>query len=173
MNRSQRKYACYLIALLVGGYFFSILLSKSNQINSTDIRIDLILDTNKLEGSVVSKNTNGNDNNVNHMNSIIDGETIKALTRLGKKQKPQVCKIPVLNPFHPDITKFGEYSPKKAHCTYKLFSDVTDDGVLVIKGDVKNEVKTAQFAYIVRVTRDLERLTEMMVFFDDNKRGNL
>ena len=107
------------------------------------------------------------------MSSMIDGETIKQQTRLGTKQKPQVCKIPVLNPFHPDITKFREYTPNKPHCTYKFFSDVTDDGVLVIKGDVKNEVKTAQFSYIVRVTKDSERLTEMTVFFDENKRGNL
>lgn len=85
--------------------------------------------------------------------------------------EPQVCNIPLLDPFHPDIMKFRKSNHKKPICTYQTFSDVTDEGLLIIKAPFKPKVKKARYAYIIQISPSKSRLDKMITFFDKNKQG--
>lgn len=166
-----QKRNVYYVVLIIFGLFllnFEILRRRSNgTINLSDAQIDLIIvDTpdNIHDDHTATKSTG---EVVDKSNKDIDSQTASRL----HTKKPQVCNIPVLNPFHPDITKFGEYSPKKPHCTYQWFTDITDDGILMVRDEVKDRVKTGLFAYIQRVTKDSQSVTEMNLFYDSDKKG--
>lgn len=172
-----QKQHVYLVVLLVGAYLLlrEIVKRRSydENIDLSEVQIDVILETTNKQGDSSNTNKDGvvNPNKVEaKTNKDIDA-TIITTSSPRTTKKRQVCKIPVLNPFHPDITKFGRYSPKKPHCTYQWFSDVTDDGILMIRDEVKDRVKTAQFGYIQRVNKDWERISKMNLFYDQDKKG--
>jgi len=75
-----------------------------------------------------------------------------------------------LNPFHPDIVKFAKDKPVRK-CTFVAYSDVTDNGVLIIKDDFKPKVLIGMFAYIVRKGPGVVKYTPSKVFYDPNMKG--
>ena len=73
------------------------------------------------------------------MNLTIAAELAKNLTDLHNRHMrddalPQKCKIPVLDPYHPDVKPFIKRW-SVPDCKYPELSEVTDDGLLRVSGN--------------------------------------
>ena len=93
-------------------------------------------------------------------------KTPHSTTSLPPKEKaPQKCKIPVLDPYHPDIKKFMKHFTAP-NCDYPQLTYVTDNGVLKVRDESK--VTEAKFAYMHRVNDNTNSFTEWIKFYDRN-----
>ena len=48
------------------------------------------------------------------------------------RRKPQKCKIPILDPYHPEVKPFIK-KVSAPECDYPKLTEVTDDGILQVK----------------------------------------
>jgi len=94
--------------------------------------------------------------NIEKMNRQTDRTTAK---------KSQKCKIPVLDPYHPDIRPFIEHKTAPT-CDYPQLTQVTDEGFLNVRDHSK--VIEAKFAYMQRVDENRNKFTEWIKFYDKN-----
>ena len=78
-----------------------------------------------------------------------------------------------MNPFHPDIFELTRDEPTKKICSFPWYSEVNDEGRLYIKQKMTFFVKTAQFAYIVRINKNEQKTTEQKTFYDESKQGTI
>ena len=90
--------------------------------------------------------------------------TILNVTTLpDEASRPQKCKIPVLDPYHPDVKSFYR-TMSAATCDYPQLTYVTDDGFLKVRDELK--VKEAKYAYMQRINDNENKFTEWVTFYD-------
>eukprot|EP00111_Clytia_hemisphaerica_P011514 TCONS_00033798-protein len=104
-----------------------------------------------------------------HQTHSKDTSSTTTRSRLQRHQSinglPQKCKIPLLDPCHPDVRPHIRRFTSST-CSHPKLTAVTDDGILKVKDLEK--VLFAKFAYMERIDDDSQKFTDWIDFFDKN-----
>ncbi|XP_066911454.1 uncharacterized protein [Clytia hemisphaerica] len=70
-----------------------------------------------------------------------------------------------------NILELTRGEPSKKICSYRWYSEVNNDGKLSIKKNIA--VKTAEYAYIVRIDKNRQTTTNFQTFYDEIQQGSV
>jgi len=149
--RLRRRSLCLLIGVNIIILLYVTMSLRSTHKDTTLISLRDYISLKGLSANLVNK--------LKH--TIRTG--LNVTTVQGDASRPQKCKIPKLDPYHPDVKPFI-HTVTAPTCDYPKLTYVTDDGFLKVRDESK--VKEAKYAYMVRVDENRNTFTKWKIFYD-------
>eukprot|EP00111_Clytia_hemisphaerica_P002409 TCONS_00006894-protein len=147
---------------VIGVLFVSVtfITLSSNKLGKPDFLTNQVGKMQLLEKAVKYINSMGINNATIQITSNSKNEDFSKFHDL-----PQKCKVPTLDPYHPEVKPFMR-TYTAATCDYPKLTEVTDDGILQVRD--KNAVTHAKYCYMQRANDNSQKFTPWVVFYDKN-----